>query len=87
MDFKISLFHFFRISKTYIDEAMKDLERNPRTSDSDLTILKFLIKNERMPNAFIVNLMAAILFAGVEQVRQVFNVPIYGLSLTWTLDS
>lgn len=62
----------FRISGKYIDEARKELERNPNTTDGDLTILNSIIQNERMPNAFIVNLMAAILFGGVEQVRQQF---------------
>ncbi|XP_056015991.1 1,25-dihydroxyvitamin D(3) 24-hydroxylase, mitochondrial-like isoform X2 [Ostrea edulis] len=60
----------YRISGKYIDEARKELERNPNTTDGDLTILNSIIQNERMPNAFIVNLMAAILFGGVEQVSQ-----------------
>ncbi|XP_061176499.1 1,25-dihydroxyvitamin D(3) 24-hydroxylase, mitochondrial-like isoform X2 [Saccostrea echinata] len=75
VDFETAADTVYRISEKYIDEARRELNRREGDlrldpSDGDLTILKSLLQNERMPDSCTVTLMSALLYGGVEQVSQ-----------------
>lgn len=67
----------FRISEKFIGEARIELLQKSKNgefdiAESDLTVLKCLLQDNRLTNQTITDVMAAFLFAGVEQVNKLY---------------
>lgn len=73
-DFENATNNVYRISEKYIEEARMELLKSKNgesdIAESDLTVLKCLFQDNRLTNQTITDVMAAFLFAGVEQVSQ-----------------
>lgn len=75
MDFENATNNVYRISEKFIGEARIELLQKSKNgefdiAESDLTVLKCLLQDNRLTNQTITDVMAAFLFAGVEQVSQ-----------------